>query len=170
MALASVSDLAFRSLLGGSKGLGHCNYASPAEPALSLSNGDGTTCRPARRCRVTLNSKLFPRYAALYLLKEILINKIVEATVTFRVFEGIGVVRGCEHPVLVRKKEAGYELLGELYVMELCLGKLWKDFWKWISSLYNQFRQEPCKGAQTSSQRTQSGYFPKNILSALPTV
>ena len=32
------------------------NEASPAEPALSLSNGDGTTCSPARQCRVGLSS------------------------------------------------------------------------------------------------------------------
>jgi hypothetical protein len=39
-------------------------------------------------------SGAYPRYAALYLLKAFLTNKIVEATVTFRLFEGIGVVRG----------------------------------------------------------------------------
>jgi hypothetical protein len=35
------------------------------------------------------NGKLSPRYAALYLPKTILINEIVEATVTFRLFEGM---------------------------------------------------------------------------------
>jgi hypothetical protein len=35
------------------------------------------------------NSKLSPRYAALYLLKTILVNEIVEATETFRLFEGM---------------------------------------------------------------------------------
>ena len=33
--------------------------------------------------------QLSPRYAALYLLKAILINEIVDATVTFCLFEGI---------------------------------------------------------------------------------
>jgi hypothetical protein len=35
------------------------------------------------------NSKLSPKYSAVYLLKTILINEIVEATITFRLFEGM---------------------------------------------------------------------------------
>jgi hypothetical protein len=46
------------------------------------------------------------QYAALYLLKAILINKIVEATIIFRLFEGIGVVRGCGRAKLSEKKNA----------------------------------------------------------------
>jgi hypothetical protein len=43
------------------------------------------------------------RYAALYLLKAFLTNKIVDATVTFRLFEGIGVVRGSGRAKLSEK-------------------------------------------------------------------
>ena len=34
--------------------------ASPVEPALSLSNGDGTTCSPARQCRVIKANEVSP--------------------------------------------------------------------------------------------------------------
>jgi hypothetical protein len=43
-------------------------------------------------------------YAALYLLKAFLTNKIVQATVTFRLFEGIGVVRGRGRAKLSEKR------------------------------------------------------------------
>jgi hypothetical protein len=49
-------------------------------------------------------SKLSPRYAALYLLKTVLINEIVEATVPFRLFEGIGAVRGSGRAKLSEKR------------------------------------------------------------------
>jgi hypothetical protein len=47
-----------------------------------------------------------PRYAALSLLKAFLTNKIVAATVIFRLFEGTGVVRGRGTCKAFRKKNA----------------------------------------------------------------
>jgi hypothetical protein len=44
------------------------------------------------------------RYAALYLLKAFLTNEIVEATGNFRLFEGIGVVRGRGRAKLSEKR------------------------------------------------------------------
>ena len=94
MALASVSELGFRSLLGVRR-----DSVTATKPVPQGRNNLSGTSLPG-----TLNSKLSPRYAALYLLKAILINKIVEATITFRLFEGIGVVRGCGRAKLSEKR------------------------------------------------------------------
>jgi hypothetical protein len=38
--------------------------ASPGEPALILSNGDGTDCSPARQCRVAFVQEMSPEGTA----------------------------------------------------------------------------------------------------------
>jgi hypothetical protein len=72
-------------------------------PRVSCLSGEASVLAGALlKCR--RGSGACPRYAALSLLKALLSNKIVEATVTFRLYEGIGVVRGRGRAKLSEKR------------------------------------------------------------------